>query len=552
MRRAFPARRRDGRRLEVWDSPPTVRTLSSVSAAESAYLIALIDPIEWSLPIALVMGGAMGFLVVWAFTRHTRGVADEQAAGLIEVARREAAVAAEELKQEAEAEIHDRRAELNREFDRREIETDMRLREIRAHEESLALLDYQLDQRQERLNRESAAVKQAREAIRVRSASVRKQLEDVLQLGPDEVRRQLREEVLLECQDEIRALRRAALEKSEQELQNEARRILIAAMQRIASKPNNDLTATIIQLPNEEMKGRIIGREGRNIKAFESATGVTLMIDESPQMVLLSSFDPVRREIARTALDALVKDGRIHPASIDEYVRRAQEDIELVTTQAGEEAVAKLNINGLHPEIIKLLGRLRYRFSYNQNVLDHSVETAFLASLIASEVGLDPNLAKRAGLLHDIGKGVPGEVEGSHAMIGAEFIKRYGETPIVVNAVAAHHEEVKPETVYAGLVILADTISAVRPGARAESMTGYIERLGRLEKLAHSIEGVQQAFAIQAGREIRVVVAPQQVTDDQARDIARILRQRIEQELQYPSTIKVTVIRESRYTETAT
>jgi len=526
--------------------------LSSVSAAESAYLIAVIDPIEWSLPIALVMGGAMGFLVVWAFTRHTRRVADEQAAGLIEVARREAAVAAEELKQGAEAEIQDRRAELNREFDRREIETDMRLREIRAHEESLALLDYQLDQRQERLNRESAAVKQAREAIRARSASVRKRLEDVLQLGPDEVRRQLRDEVLLECQDEIRALRRATLEKSEQELQNDARRILIAAMQRIASKPNNDLTATIIQLPNEEMKGRIIGREGRNIKAFESATGVTLMIDESPQMVLLSSFDPVRREIARTALDALVKDGRIHPASIDEYVRRAQDDIELVTTQAGEEAVAKLNINGLHPEIIKLLGRLRYRFSYNQNVLDHSVETAFLASLIASEVGLDPNLAKRAGLLHDIGKGVPGEVEGSHAMIGAEFIKRYGETPIVVNAVAAHHEEVKPETVYAGLVILADTISAVRPGARAESMTGYIERLGRLEKLALSIEGVQQAFAIQAGREIRVVVAPQQVTDDQAREIARTLRQRIEQDLQYPSTIKITVIRESRFTETAT
>ena len=305
-------------------------------------------------------------------------------------------------------------------------------------------------------------------------------------------------------------------------------------------------------LPTEEMKGRIIGREGRNIKSFEAATGVTLLIDESPQLVLISSFDPVRREIARSALDALVKDGRIHPASIEEFVARAREEIDLVTTQAGEDAVTKLNINGLHPEIIKLLGKLKYRFSYNQNVLDHSVETAFLASLIASEVGLDPNLAKRAGLLHDIGKAASGELEGSHAHIGAEFIKRYGETPIVTNAVAAHHEEVKPETIYAGIVILADTISATRPGARAESIAGYVQRLDRLEKLALSLEGVQQAFAIQAGREIRVVVSPQQVTDDRAREIAKQLRARIEAELQYPSTIKITVIREARFTETAT
>ncbi len=523
-----------------------------MSAADFAFLIAESDLFDWSLPAALVVGGAIGFLVVWAITRYSRRMAHEQAAELIEVARREAAVAAEELKQRAEAEIQEKRAELNREYDRREIESDVRLREIRAHEESLSLLDYQLEQRQERLNRETAAMRQARDAIRALSKSVRKRLEGVSQLDADEVRKQLREEVLLECQDEIRGLRRATLEKSDQEVQNEARRILITSMQRMSSKPNNDLTTTIIQLPSEEMKGRIIGREGRNIKSFESATGVTLLIDESPQMVLVSSFDPVRREVARTALDALVKDGRIHPASIEEFVKRAQDEIDLVATQAGEDAVAKLNINGLHPEISKLLGRLKYRFSYNQNALDHSIETAFLASIIASEVGLDANLAKRAGLLHDIGKAVSGELEGSHAMIGAEFIKRYGETPIVVNAVAAHHEEVRPETIYAGLVILADTISAVRPGARAESMTSYIQRLGRLEKLALSLDGVQQAFAIQAGREIRVVVSPQETTDDRARDIAKELRARIEAELQYPSTIKITVIRESRFTETAT
>jgi len=520
------------------------------------HVLAESDAFDWSLSVS-VLAGLLGGLIVgcvliWAGSRQARRIAREQAAELTEVARREAAVSAEEMKQKAEAEIQERRAELNREFDRREIESDVRLREIRAHEESLALLDYQLEQRQERLNRESAAVKQARDAIRALSKSVRKRLEGVSQMDAEEIKRELREEVLLECQDELRLLKRETLEKSDQELQNTARRVLVASMQRLASKPNNDLTATLVHLPNEEMKGRIIGREGRNIKAFEAATGVTLMIDESPQLVLLSSFDPVRREVARTALEALIKDGRIHPASIEEFVKRAADEIELVTTQAGEDAMAALNINGLHPEIIKLLGRLKYRFSYNQNVLDHSVETAQLASIIASEVGLDPNIAKRAGLLHDIGKGVPAELEGSHALIGADFIKRHGETPIVVNAVAAHHEEVRPETVYAGLVILADTISATRPGARAESMTSYIQRLGRLEKLALSIDGVQQAFAIQAGREIRVVVAPQQVTDDRAREIAKELRRRIETELQYPSTIKITVIRESRFSETAT
>jgi len=300
------------------------------------------------------------------------------------------------------------------------------------------------------------------------------------------------------------------------------------------------------------MKGRIIGREGRNIKAFEATTGVTLLIDESPQMVLISSFDPVRREIARLTLEGLVKDGRIHPASIEDFYARAKEDVELNVQQAGEDAVQKLGINGLHPEIIKALGRLKYRFAYTQNALDHSVEVGFLCSMIASETGLDPNLAKRAGLLHDIGKAIEADYEGSHASIGASFVKRHGETAIVVNAIAAHHEEVKPETVYAGLVILADTVSAVRPGARAESMTNYIQRLERLEKLALSIEGVQQAYAIQAGREVRVVVNPQKVTDAQAHELAGELRQRIEAELQYPSTIKITVIRESRFTDTAT
>ena len=522
------------------------------SAEQIAAITAENDLTDGSFSVALLIGGLVGFIVVWALTRHTRRVAHEQAAELAEVARREAAVAAEELKQKAEVEIQERRAEANREFDRREIEADVRLREIRAHEESLALLDYQFEQRQERINRENAAVTQARDAIRALSKSVRKRLEGVSQMDAEEIRRALREEVQLECQDELRALRREVMEKSEQELQTDARRILVATMQRLSTKPSNDMTSTQVALPTEDMKGRIIGREGRNIKAFESATGVTILIDESPQMVLLSSFDPVRREVARVALEGLIKDGRIHPASIEEFVKRAQDEMDLTVTQAGNDAVAKLNINGLHPEIIKLLGGLKFRFSYNQNVLDHSVETAFLASMLASEVGLDPNVAKRAGLLHDIGKAANAELEGSHAHIGAEFIKRYGETPIVVNAVAAHHEEVKPETVYAGLVILADTISAVRPGARAESSAVYADRLERLEKLALTLPGVQQAFAIQAGREIRVVVSPQAVSDEGARELAKQLRAKIEAELQYPSAIKITVIREQRFTETAT
>jgi ribonuclease Y len=517
-----------------------------------AILIAQAGSLPWSFAAAVVVGVMAGFAIVWGVTSHVRRLASQNAEQLLEVSKREASVAGQEIKHKAEEEIASKRVTLMREFDRREIEADLKLREIRSHEESLGLLDYELEQKQERIARENAALQQARDAMRSLSKSLRKRLEGVSQMDAEEIKRQLREETQLECQDELRALRRSILDRSEQDIQNEAKRILLASMQRLASQPNNDVTATVVSLPGEEMKGRIIGREGRNIKAFEAVTGVTLLIDESPQTVLISSFDPVRREVARVALENLIKDGRIHPATIEEFVKRAETEMETHLTQAGEDAITRLKINGLHPEIIKLLGKLKHRFSYAQNVLDHSVEVGFLCSMIASEVGLDPNIAKRAGLLHDIGKAVEGEYEGSHAVIGAEFIKRYGETPIVVNAVAAHHEEVKPETVYAGLVILADTISAVRPGARAESMTSYLQRLDRLEKLALSMEGVQQAFAIQAGREIRVVVKPEAVTDEKARDLAKTLRKKIEDELQYPSTIKITVIREARFTETAT
>ena len=526
--------------------------MTVIAAATKPLLQAAAEPYVWALLAAGLVGVLGGFAAVWFITRQTRHLAKGSAKSHLELAKREAAVASAELISQAEDEIRGREAELNRDLDRRKIEIELMLREIRSHEESLALLDYQLEQRQDRLAREAAAITQARDAMRDLAKSLRKRLEGVASLDGEEIRKQLREEVVFECQEELRALRKELLERSEQDLVQEGKRILVATMQRLASKPNNDLTATIVQLPGEEMKGRIIGREGRNIKSFEAATGTTLLIDESPQMVLISSFDPVRREVAKLALEGLIKDGRIHPASIEEFVTRARQDMDLHVAQIGEEAVDRLKISGVHPETIKLLGRLRFRFSYTQNVLDHSIEVAQLCSMLAAEMGLEPNVAKRAGLLHDIGKSIEGEYEGSHALIGADFIRRYGETTIVVNAVAAHHAEVKPETVYAGLVILADAISASRPGARAESMTSYIERLGRLEKLAMTMPGVQQAFAIQAGREVRVVVQPSAVTDEQAHELAKNLRLKIEQELDYPSTIKVTVIREQRYTETAT
>src|SRR3954468_15657573 len=526
--------------------------LTAIAATNADLVSTSAEPYLWALLASGLVGVVGGFFGVWFIMRQSRRLAEQSAAAHLELAKREAAVAAHEIVSKGEEEIRNREAELNREFDRRKIETEMMLREIRSHEESLGLLDYQLEQRQERLAREASAIKQARDAMRDLSKSLRKRLEGVASLDGEEVRKQLREEVTFECQEELRALRKELLERSEQDVVQESKRILVTTMQPLASKPNNDLTATIVQLPTEEMKGRIIGREGRNIKSFEAATATTLLIDESPQMVLISSFDPVRREVAKLALEGLVKDGRIHPASIEEFVNRARQEMDLHVAQIGEEAVDRLKISGLHPEVIKLLGRLRFRFSYTQNVLDHSIEVAQLCSMLAAELGLEPNVAKRAGLLHDIGKSIEGEYEGSHALIGADFVRRYGETAIVVNAVAAHHAEVKPETIYAGLVILADAISASRPGARAESMTSYIERLGRLEKLAMTMPGVQQAFAIQVGREVRVVVQPSVVTDEQAHALAKTLRLKIEQELDYPSTIKITVIREQRYTETAT
>ncbi|MBD5781598.1 ribonuclease Y [Pelagicoccus sp. NFK12] len=490
------------------------------------------------------------FTLRWSM-RRTRLQAQAEAESVLDLARRKAEIETLEARAKVEREIEGLRSDFERAEQRSELEIENKLKEIRSHEESIGLLDHQLELRQRQIEKELEELKQNRDSLSQMSANMQRTMANLASMDVSEIKESLREQVRLDCRDELKKLRKEVLERSEAEIHREARRTLLAAMQRIASKPNNDITAAIVQLPNDEMKGRIIGREGRNIKCFETATGTTLLIDESPSMVMVSSFDPVRREIAKTALERLVKDGRIHPATIEEFVGEARNDVDQIVENAGDAAVEHLKISRLHPEIITLLGKLKFRTSYSQNVLEHSVEVGFLASIIASELGLDPNIAKRAALLHDIGKAIDGEYEGSHAIVGAEFVKARGEDDIVVNAVAAHHEEVPPESLYAAVVILADTISAVRPGARAETLTSYIDRLRDLEDVALSFEGIRSAYAIQAGREVRVIVDPERTSDEQAQTLARDIRDKIEQTLEFPSSIRVTVVREQRYIETA-
>lgn len=505
----------------------------------------------WIALVALLVGYvAAYFTLKWAM-RRARQRARAEADSLLELARRKAEIEALEAKAKVEREIEGLRSDFERAEQRSELEIEMKLKEIRSHEESIGLLDHQLQLRQRQIEKELDEVQSSRKNLSEMSANMQRTMANLATMDVSEIKKSLREQVRHDCAEELKVLRKDVLERSEGEIYREAKRTILAAMQRIASKPNNDISAAVVQLPNDEMKGRIIGREGRNIKCFETATGTTLLIDESPSMVMVSSFDPVRREIAKTALERLVADGRIHPATIEEFVGDARNDVGQLVENAGDAAMSQLKISRLHPEIVTLLGKLKFRTSYSQNVLEHSVEVGFLASIIASELGLDPNIAKRAGLLHDIGKAIDGEFEGSHATVGADFVRLRGEDAVVVNAVAAHHEEVPPESLYAGVVILADTISAVRPGARTETLTSYIDRLKDLETAALSFPEVNSAYAIQAGREVRVIVDPERADDEQARDLARKIREKIEVELEFPSSIRVIVVREQRYIETA-
>ena len=437
------------------------------------------------------------------------------------------------LRNEFDRETKEKRAELQRAEQRLTQKEDSLDRKIEALDEQKAKIESkesELDELQHKLDSQHELMVQ--------------ELERVAQLTRDEAKKALTEEILDETRHEVAKEVRSLEQQAKDEAEINAKKIISLAIQKCAADQSSEITVSVVPLPSDDMKARIIGREGRNIRALENATGIELIIDDTPEVVILSGFDPVRREIARVSLERLIADGRIHPARIEETVEKVTRDIDVQVREAGEAAVFEVGIFGLHPELVKLIGRLKFRTSYGQNVYKHSIEVATLAGLMAAELGLDVNFAKRAGLLHDIGKAVDQEQEGTHVQIGAELAKKYKENANIVNAIMAHHGDVEPKTIEAVLIQAADAISGARPGARRETGTNYVKRLERLEAIASDFPGVEKSYAIQAGREVRVIVKPDQVDDAQALFLAKDIAKKIEAELEYPGQIKVNVIRE--------
>ena len=477
--------------------------------------------------------------------------AEEAARKIVEEAERTGEARKKEALVEAKEEIHRLRVEMEREGKERRGELQRLERRLVQKEENLDRKMDAVEKKEEVLGRKEGEVERAQEKINAVYEKQLAELERLSGMSSEEARTLL----LARAQEEIRHETAIMIKELEQQAKEEAdkkaREIVSAAIQRCAADHVAETTVSVVALPNDEMKGRIIGREGRNIRTLETLTGIDLIIDDTPEAVILSGFDPVRREVARLALEKLITDGRIHPARIEEMVEKAQKEVEQRIKEAGEQATFETGVHGLHPEIIRLLGRLKYRTSYGQNVLKHSIEVSHLAGVMAAELGVDVMLAKRAGLLHDLGKAVDHEMEGSHVTIGGDLAKKYRESPEVVNSILAHHGDEEPRTVQAVLVAAADAISAARPGARRESLESYLKRLSRLEEIAESFEGVEKSFAIQAGREVRIMVKPEKIDDLASVRLVRDIVKRIENELEYPGQIKVTVIREVRAVEYA-
>ena len=501
--------------------------------------------------VALALGVALGFVIRKAVARSQAESAEGRAQKVILEAEREA----ERLTREALVEAKDEIGAL-----RRETEEDVRTRreEIKRQEERLTQKERSVDRkvdeadrRAEELDDRDRKLVLVREQLEHSATQHRAALEKIARLTASEAKEVLRTQVVDEAKREAMATVREIEQRAREEGEERARKIVTIAIQRVASEQTSESTVSVFSLPSEDMKGRIIGREGRNIRAFEATTGVNLIIDDTPEAVVLSSFDPVRREIARLTLEKLVQDGRIHPARIEETYERSQKEIDEQIKRAGEEAVLDTGITDVHPEMIRLLGRLQFRTSYGQNVLKHLVESAHIAAAIAAELGIDPTIPKRGALLHDIGKAVTHEVEGAHAVISADMARKYRESPSVSHAIEAHHYDVEPQTVEAVLVIAADAISASRPGGRGEALEHYIKRLEGLEQIATSKRGVERCYAMQAGREIRVMVKPEEVDDSTAALLSHEIAREIEETLEYPGQIKITVIRESRASEYA-
>lgn len=503
--------------------------------------------------IGLLVGIGLGIGIYAIWAKHKMDSAIQQAKKTIEDTEREIAAKRKELNLQAKEELYKNRIQFENETREQRQELKMMEKRIHSREENL---DRKLNflERRESINQEKEKkLKEMEQNFNLKQEQlqglIEKQqikLQQISSLSRDEAKNilisSLREEAERSSALMIRQIEAEAHDKAEKE----ARKIISLAIQRYASDQVSEITVSTVPLPNDEMKGRIIGREGRNIRAFQAATGVEIIVDDTPEVVVLSGFDPVRREIARMALNKLVSDGRIHPPRIEEVVRKCTKDIERSIREAGEKAAFEVGVHGLKPPLIKILGRLRYRTSYGQNVLEHSREVAFIMGIMAAELKLNVQTAKKIGLLHDIGKAVDHEVEGSHAQIGAALGKKYGLPPVVVQAIASHHGEVEPQTVFDVLGQAGDAISAARPGVRSGSMEGYIKRLENLEQLALSFHGVNKAYAIQAGREVRVMVAPDKVGDNETALIARNICKRIEGEMDYPGQVRVTVIRESR------
>jgi ribonucrease Y len=510
---------------------------------------------------SIVIGAALAF-VIDRLRQRSRSAQSQEAsaaaARILDEARKESEVIRKEsevqvkhavldAQQEAERETRERRKEIQqieKRIQGKEEAIEKRLQSIDARDTENARRDTALRERetksQEREREQSEVLRQIHE-----------RLEQVAEMSREEAKRTLLEDMLTEARHEAAKKIRQVEEEAKQEAERKAKKIVAIAIERLAGDFVAERTVTVVPIPSDDMKGRIIGREGRNIRAIESATGVDLIVDDTPEAVVVSCHNPIRREIARLALQRLISDGRIHPGRIEDVVRKAEQELDANIRETGQKAVFEVGIHGVHPEIVKLLGMLRYRYSYAQNVLQHSLEAAFICGAMAAELGLNEKQARRAALLHDIGKALTHEVEGSHAIIGAEIARKYGESAKIVNAIAAHHEEVRAETILAPLVDAADALSGARPGARREVLESYVKRLDDLERISTSFKGVEKAFAVQAGREVRIIVEPGAIDDDQATLLARDVARKIESEMTYPGQIKVTVIREMRASEMA-
>ncbi len=529
----------------------------------NSLLLASNPILEVVLPIVCaVVGIVLGFIVAKVFFDKIRAAKIGSVQDVITKMREDAEQECKALKKEAALEAKEQEIKLRHDFER---ETKEKRNELQKIEQRLDQRDEiltkkesnnlkkseELDQQKKELEKKILSLKEKQEKIDKEYESVIAKLEEISGLTKDEAKKQLTDSIVEEARHDVAVQVRNLEQEAKDEANKKAKDIISLAIQKCCTEHASEITVSVVPLPNDDMKARIIGREGRNIRTLENATGIELIIDDTPEVVILSGFDPVRREVARLSLEKLIADGRIHPARIEETVEKVKKELDVQIKEAGESAMFEVGLFGIHPELIKLLGRLKYRTSYGQNVLQHSLEVAHLAGLMAAELGVDVNLAKRGGLLHDIGKAVDFEIEGTHIQIGVDLAKKYKESKNVVNCIQAHHGDVEPKCIEAVLVQAADAISGARPGARRETNTNYIKRLEQLENISSSFNGVEKAYAIQAGREVRVVVKPEQIDDSQALFLAKDIAKKIESELEYPGQIKVNVIREWRCVEYA-